>query len=358
MSNFMSSQDARLSKFEADFKQKQSEMTNKIDTFLKAINNRMTGALPSDTVKNPKLNTSSISSAYSYPMEDPQGSSQPEQTLEDEFKDLHLNLPDLEVLAHALMYNAILDKYCCSRTLEREIREAAREEIYASSLDRAVNLMGRDLVMWAYVSDLDTELHGLVLNKLTVKNRYPLSRIDDLFDQLQGSRVYSKIGLRSGYHQPRFREEDIPKTAFRTRYGHYKFQVMPFGLTNAPASEEEHAEHLKLILELFRRRNCFSKITKPMTKLTQKNVKFNWSERAEVAFQLLKQKLYSAPVLALPEGSENFVVYCDASRKGLGSVLMQRKKVIAYASCQLKIHGKNYTTHDLELGAVVFALKI
>ncbi|GKE27289.1 putative reverse transcriptase domain-containing protein, partial [Tanacetum coccineum] len=100
----------------------------------------------------------------------------------------------------------------------------------------------------------------------------------------------------------------------------------------------------------------FSKIAKPMTKLTQKNVKFDWSEKAEAAFQLLKQKLCSAPILALPKGSENFVVYCDASRKGLGAVLMQREKVIAYVSRQLKIHEKNYTTHDLKLGAVVFAL--
>ncbi|GKA53352.1 hypothetical protein Tco_0746667, partial [Tanacetum coccineum] len=91
------------------------------------------------------------------------------------------------------------------------------------------------------------------LNKLTMKNRYPLSRIDDLFNQLQGSRVYSKIDLRSGYHQLRVQEEDIPKTAFRTRYGHYEFQVMSFGLTKASASEEEHAEHLKLILELLKK---------------------------------------------------------------------------------------------------------
>ncbi|GJX84043.1 putative reverse transcriptase domain-containing protein, partial [Tanacetum coccineum] len=101
-----------------------------------------------------------------------------------------------------------------------------------------------------------------------------------------------------------------------------------------------------------------SKIARPMTKLTQKSVKFDWGEKAEAAFQLLKQKLCSAPILALPKGSENFVVYCDASYKGLGAVLMHREKVIAYASRQLKVHEKNYNTHDLELSAVVFALKM
>ncbi|GJX55507.1 putative reverse transcriptase domain-containing protein [Tanacetum coccineum] len=290
------------------------------------------------------------------------------------------------------------------------------------------------------------------LNKLTVKNRYPLPRIDDLFDQLQGSSVYSKIDLRSGYHQLRVREEDIPKTAFRTRYGHYEFQVMPFGLTNAPAvfmdlmnrvckpyldkfvivfiddiliyskNKKEHEEHLKAILELLKKEELyakfskcefwipkvqflghvidsqgihvdpakiesikdwaspktpteirqflglagyyrrfiegFSKIAKPMTKLTQKKVAFEWGDKQEAAFQTLKHKLCSAPILALPQGAENFIVYCDASHKGLGAVLMQNEKVIAYASRQLKIHEKNYTTHDLELGAVVFALKI
>ncbi|GKD27684.1 putative reverse transcriptase domain-containing protein, partial [Tanacetum coccineum] len=200
--------------------------------------------------------------------------------------------------------------------------------------------------------------------------------------------VYSKIDLRSGYHQLRVREEDVPKTAFRTRYGHYEFQVMPFGLTNVTASEEEHAKHLKLILELLKKEELYAKfskcefwllkvqflghvllaitddfrrflkISKPMTKLTQKNTKFDWSEKSEAAFQLLKQKLCSALILPLPEGSEDFMVYCDASRKGLGAVLMQKEKVIAYASRQLKIHEKNYTTHDLELGAVVFALKM
>ncbi|GKD70408.1 putative reverse transcriptase domain-containing protein [Tanacetum coccineum] len=108
------------------------------------------------------------------------------------------------------------------------------------------------------------------LNKLTVKNRYPLPRIDDLFDQLQGSSVYSKIDLRSGYHQLRVREEDIPKTAFRTRYGHYEFQVMPFGLTNAPAvfmdlrnrNKKEHKEHLKQILELLKKEELYAKFSK------------------------------------------------------------------------------------------------
>nr|GEZ67953.1 putative reverse transcriptase domain-containing protein [Tanacetum cinerariifolium] len=191
------------------------------------------------------------------------------------------------------------------------------------------------------------------LNRLTVKNRYPLPRIDDLFDELQGSSVYSKIDLRSDYHQLRVRKEDIPKTAFRTRYGHYKFQVVPFGLTNAPANKEEHEEHLKLILELLKKEELyakfskcefwipkvqflghvidrkgihvdpakiefiegFSKIAKSMTKLTQKHVKFDWGEKEEAAFQLITQKLYSTPILALPKGSENFIVYYDAKER-------------------------------------------
>nr|GEU46158.1 putative reverse transcriptase domain-containing protein [Tanacetum cinerariifolium] len=177
-----------------------------------------------------------------------------------------------------------------------------------------------------------------------VPNRYLLLRIDDLFDQLHGSRVYSKIDLRSGYHQLRVWKEDILKTAFRTRHNHYDFQVMPFGLTNAPASKEEHAEHLKLILELLKKEELYAKFLKCILWLSR-------SEKAEATFQLLKQKLCSASILALPKGSENFMVYCDASCKGLGIVLMQRENVISYASRQLKIHEKNYTTHDLELRA-------
>ncbi|GKE27061.1 putative nucleotidyltransferase, ribonuclease H, partial [Tanacetum coccineum] len=259
------------------------------------------------------------------------------------------------------------------------------------------------------------------LNKLTIKNRYSLPRIDDLVNQLQRARYFSKIDLRSGYHQLRVHEEDILKTAFRTRYRHFEFTVMPFGLTNAPATKEDHEVHLKLVLELLKKERLyakfskcefwlqevhflghvvnhngihvdpskieavknwkapttpseirsflglagyyqrfianFSKIAKPLTSLTQKNKKYEWGVEQEEAFQTLKDNLCNAPILSLPDGIEDFVVYCDASNQGLGCVLMQRGKVIAYASRQLKIHEKNYTTHDLELGAVVFALK-
>nr|GEY95690.1 putative reverse transcriptase domain-containing protein [Tanacetum cinerariifolium] len=157
------------------------------------------------------------------------------------------------------------------------------------------------------------------LNKLTIKNRYPLPRIDGLFDQLQGLWYLSKIDLQSGYHQLRVREEDIPKTAFRTR----RFIV------------------------------SFLKIAKPLTLLPQKNNKFEWGDEQQNAFQTLKDMLCDALIMALPEVADDFVVYCDASNQGFGCVLTQRNKVIAYASRQLKIHEKNYTTHDLELGAVI-----
>ncbi|GJR82191.1 putative reverse transcriptase domain-containing protein [Tanacetum coccineum] len=260
------------------------------------------------------------------------------------------------------------------------------------------------------------------------------------------------IDLRSGYHQLHTKEEDIPITAFRTRYGHFEFQVMPFGLTNVPAvfmdlmnrvckpyldkfvivfiddilvyskDEEEHGKHLKIILELLKKERLYAKFSKcdfwldsvqflghvidrsgvhvdpakikairswaapttptevrqflglagyyrrfiegfslisnPLNMLTQKNKKYEWGKEEEEAFQTLKQKLCSAPILALPEGTKDFVVYYDASLKGYGAVLMQREKVIAYASRQLKVHEENYTTHDLELGAVVFALRL
>ncbi|KAL0534150.1 hypothetical protein IC582_028434 [Cucumis melo] len=290
------------------------------------------------------------------------------------------------------------------------------------------------------------------LNKVTVKNRYPLPRIDDLFDQLQGATVFSKIDLRSGYHQLRIKDEDVPKTAFRSRYGHYEFIVMSFGLTNAPAvfmdlmnrvfrefldtfvivfiddiliyskTEAEHEEHLRMVLQTLRDNKLYAKFSKcefwlkqvsflghvvskagvsvdpakieavtgwtrpstvsevrsflglagyyrrfvenfsriatPLTQLTRKGAPFVWSKACEDSFQNLKQKLVTAPVLTVPDGFGSFVIYSDASKKGLGCVLMQQGKVVAYASRQLKSHEQNYPTHDLELAAVVFALKI
>ncbi|GKA26537.1 putative reverse transcriptase domain-containing protein [Tanacetum coccineum] len=265
------------------------------------------------------------------------------------------------------------------------------------------------------------------------------------------SSVYSKTDLRSGYHQLRVRDEDIPKTAFRTRYGHYEFQVMPFGLTNAPAvfmdlmnrvckpyldkfvivfiddiliysrNKEEHANHLRIILELLKKEKLyakfskcdfwihivqflghlidsqglhvdpakieavknwtspttpteirqflglagyyrrfiegFSKIAKSLTELTQKNKKYIWGEDQESAFQLLKQKLCEAPILALPEGNDDFVVYCDASHQGLGAHILDQKELnmrqrrwlelLADYDCEIRYHpGKAYVIAD------------
>ncbi|KAL4341716.1 hypothetical protein GQ457_17G010330 [Hibiscus cannabinus] len=290
------------------------------------------------------------------------------------------------------------------------------------------------------------------LNKVTIKNKYPLPRIEDLFDQLKDAAVFSKIDLRSGYYQMRVKESDVPKTAFRTRYGHFEFLVMPFGLTNAPAafmdlmnrvfkpyldkfvvvfiddilvysrSKEEHVEHLRIVLQTLRERQLFAKFSKcefwlsevsflghvissdgikvdvrkiqtildwrpprniteirsflglagyyrrfvqgfssiasPLTKLLRKDEPFIWSDKQQVSFDQLKQALTHAPVLSQPESGKDFTVYSDASHLGLGCVLMQDGKVIAYASRQLKPHELNYPIHDLELAAIVFALKI
>nr|GEY25610.1 hypothetical protein [Tanacetum cinerariifolium] len=199
-------------------------------------------------------------------------------------------------------------------------------------------------------------------------------------------KIWVELKRLFGYHQLRLHEDDILKTVFRTRYGHFEFTVMPFGLTNAPAflghvinGNGIHVDpsNIKVVknwkaprtptevclflgLAGYYRRfiENVSKIAKSLTILTQKCKTFNWDEEQELAFQTLKDKLYNAPILALLDRPKDFVVYCDASRIGLGCVLMQRGNVIAYVSRQLKIHENNYTTHDLELGAVVFTLMI
>ncbi|GJS51836.1 putative nucleotidyltransferase, ribonuclease H [Tanacetum coccineum] len=283
------------------------------------------------------------------------------------------------------------------------------------------------------------------LNRITVRNRYPLPRIDDLFDQLQGVNFFSKIDLRSGYHQLRVKEQAISKIAFRTRYSHYEFLVMPFGLTNAPAVFMDLMNHvfheyldkfvivfiddilvysktrgsMRVIFVLcwkfcvrrsfmqnsrqvaflghivsadgismdpakveaitkwprpttvtkgrsflglvrYYRRfvEGFSLLALPLTKLMRKGEKFVWNEEREKSFEELKRRLVSSPILTLPSGTGGYQIYSDASKKGLGCVLMQHGKVIAYASRQLKPYEVNYPTHDLELAAVVFALKI
>jgi hypothetical protein len=290
------------------------------------------------------------------------------------------------------------------------------------------------------------------LNEVTVKNKYPLPRIDDLFDQLCGVCVFSKIDLRSGYHQLKIRECDIPKTAFISRYGLYEYTVMSFGLTNAPTyfmylmnkvfveyldkfvvvfiddilvysrSEEELEEHLCLALQKLRDNRLYAKlskcefwmkqvaflghviskgcisvdpskvrdvlswnaptsvgdiqsflglagyyrrfiegflrISKPMTELLEKDKKFEWTSACEASFQELKKRLTTAPILVMPDMEKLFSIYCDASGQGLGCVLMQDGHVVAYASQQLRKHEAHYPTHDLELAAVVHALKI
>ncbi|KAL0428120.1 UNVERIFIED_CONTAM: Retrovirus-related Pol polyprotein from transposon.6 [Sesamum latifolium] len=254
------------------------------------------------------------------------------------------------------------------------------------------------------------------LNRVTVKNKYPLPRIDDLLDQLKGATTFSKIDLRSGYLQLRIAEKDIPKSAFHTRYGHYEFLVMPFGLTNAPAAfmalmnrtfqeyldrfvivfiddilvysknREEHEQHLRIVLQILKEKELYAKLSKcefwvnqvvflrhvisgdgvmpdpskvkavmewripknttevrnflglagyyrrfvegffiiagPLTKLLRKGVAFQWTEQCQQSFDELKRRLTSTPILTLPSSSGGYVVYTDASKQGLGCVLM------------------------------------
>ncbi|GJS87268.1 putative reverse transcriptase domain-containing protein [Tanacetum coccineum] len=234
------------------------------------------------------------------------------------------------------------------------------------------------------------------LNKLTVKNRYPLPRIDDLFDQLKGSSIYSKIELRSvqvclvGLTNSTAVFMEPHETRVCKPYLDKFVIVFIDDILIYSRNEKEHEEHLKTILELLKKEELYAKFSKcefwiNMVKflrhvidssgihvdLAKIEAVKNWASlttpseirqflvlaEQETAFQFLKQKLCVAPILALPEGSDDFVVYCDASKKGLGTILMQRMMVNAYASKQLKFHEKNYTTHDLELGAVVFAIK-
>ncbi|PZP12942.1 MAG: hypothetical protein DI611_15630, partial [Brachybacterium faecium] len=334
----------------------------------------------------------------------------------------------------------------------RELHKQVGELLEKGFIRRSISEWGAPVV---FATKADGSLRLCVdyreLNKLTKKNRHPLPRIDDLFDQLVGASVFSQMDLATGFHQLRVAEDSIEKTAFRTPDGFYEWLVMPFGLTNAPAyfvdlmsrvfreylnkfvvvfvddilvfskNEEEHALHLKEVLETLRAhslkakfskchfwrrevrflghvvskegiavdpakivsiqdwkvpRNAtevrsflglagyyrkfikdFAKISAPLTRLTKKNLVFSWDVDCDDAFRRLKRALTTAPVLVLPDGSKPFVVYTDACGTGLGAVLMQEGRVIAYGGRQLRVHEKNYPTHDLELAAIVFALK-
>ncbi|MCO5610779.1 hypothetical protein L7F22_065020 [Adiantum nelumboides] len=287
------------------------------------------------------------------------------------------------------------------------------------------------------------------LNRITIKNRFPVPRVEDLFDKLQGSTYFSRIDLKSGYHQIRIVDEDIVKTAFRTSFGLYEYLVMPFGLTNAPATFnrmmerifrphrnftgvffddviiysktiEEHKEHLKVIFQALRDnklyvnqkksefflqeiqylghiiskngirmdpaklevikdwpnpRNLheirsfigmcayyrrfiekFSLIAGPLHDLTKKNVKYVWTEKRQQAFDTLKQKLISQPVLALPDLSKPFEVQCDACGDCLGAVLLQEGHAIAYESRRLSSDEQILGIYEKELLAVLHAL--
>jgi hypothetical protein len=266
------------------------------------------------------------------------------------------------------------------------------------------------------------------LNKATIKNQYPLPRIDDLFNQMKGATVFSKIDLRSGYHQLRIKEDDIPKTAFKMRFGHYEFTVLPFGLTNAPGvfmslmnrvfreyldkfvqvfiddiliysrTTKEHDEHLRLVLQCLREHKLYGKLSKcsfyqsrihylghvisgegiavdpskveaimewpAPTNVTEVRSFMGLAgyyrrfEKCAEAFQRLKELLTTTPILKVPDMDADFLVFTDASKEGLGGVLMQDGRVIAYISRKLRRHEENYATHDLELLAIVYALKV
>ncbi|GJU00268.1 glycoside hydrolase, catalytic domain-containing protein [Tanacetum coccineum] len=246
------------------------------------------------------------------------------------------------------------------------------------------------------------------LNKKNVKDKFPIPIIEELIDELFGAKVFTKLDLRSGYHQIRKCEEDIHKTAFRTHQGHYEFLVMPFGLTNAPSSfqalmnevfapflkkfvlvffddilvfsrdMEEHVKHLDLVQAMqdwpvpvnikklrgfigltgYYRKFImnYATISRPLTDLLKKN-SFEWSNTAQQAFDELKIAVMNAPVLALPNFLEEFIVETDASKEGIRAILQQQGHPISFLSRTLAPRHKGLSTYEKELWAVVYVME-
>ncbi|XP_012481045.1 uncharacterized protein LOC105795942 [Gossypium raimondii] len=269
-------------------------------------------------------------------------------------------------LAYVINSDSV-DSQCRKIRTVCEFLDVFPEELPSVPLDREVEFAIKVYPGTAPISIppyrmLPTKLKELKLNKVTIKNWYSLPRIDYLFDQLKGASIFLKIDLRSGYYQLKVKESDVPKTPYLDQF----VVVFIDDILVYSKSESEHDQHLRTVLQILREKQLYGKLSKCELWLSEvvflghvvsaDGIRVD-PKKIERSFETLKQMLTEAPILTLPESGKDFVVYSDASLNGLGCVLKQDRKVIAYTSRQLKPHERNYPTHDLELAAVIFALK-